>query len=40
MAAVKPVTSAELARLHGMGEKKMERYGRIFLEAIALHADA
>ncbi len=40
MAAVKPATFADLSRLHGMGEKKMERYGRIFLEAIALHADA
>ena len=40
MAAVKPANFDELARLHGMGEKKMERYGRVFLEAIALHAGA
>jgi superfamily II DNA helicase RecQ len=37
MAAARPQTPAELARLHGMGEKKMERYGRIFLDAIAQH---
>jgi len=40
MAAVKPENFEQLSRLHGMGEKKMERYGRVFLEAIALHADA
>ena len=40
MAAVRPANFDELARLHGMGEKKMERYGRVFLEAIALHAGA
>ena len=40
MAAVRPANFDDLARLHGMGEKKMERYGRVFLEAIALHAGA
>jgi len=35
MAAAKPATTAALALIHGMGEKKMERYGRIFLDAIA-----
>ena len=37
MAAVKPATPAALSLIHGMGEKKMERYGRIFLDAIAQH---
>jgi len=37
MAVVKPATLAALGKIHGMGEKKMERYGRIFLETINRH---
>ncbi len=40
MATARPETLAALARLHGMGEKKMERYGKIFLDAIAQHGAA
>jgi ATP-dependent DNA helicase RecQ len=35
MAIQKPADFVSLAQIHGMGEKKMERYGRYFLDAIA-----
>ena len=34
MAAIKPSSLTDLAQVHGMGERKMERYGRVFLEVI------
>ena len=37
MALVKPRTIEEMARISGLGAVKLERYGRIFLEAIAAH---
>jgi ATP-dependent DNA helicase RecQ len=37
MASAQPETLVALARVHGMGEKKMERYGKIFLDAITQH---
>ena len=35
MAEVRPKTEAELLSIHGVGEEKMARYGRAFLEVIA-----
>ncbi len=35
MAALRPTTESELATLPGIGEKKLERYGKRFLSAIA-----
>lgn len=35
IAATAPTTLAELAELPGIGEKKLERYGRLFLDALA-----
>ena len=34
MATIKPSSLDDLAQVHGMGERKMERYGRVFLEVI------
>ncbi len=34
MAMIKPLSLADLAQVHGMGEKKMQRYGRAFLDVI------
>ena len=34
MAEMKPVTLGALARVSGVGEAKLERYGRAFLEVI------
>ncbi len=35
MADERPSTPAELLRISGVGPKKLERYGDLFLEAIA-----
>lgn len=37
MATEKPKSFVDLARVYGMGERKLERYGGAFLEAIARH---
>jgi ATP-dependent DNA helicase RecQ len=39
MAASKPASPAELLRISGVGERKMERYGRIFLDVIGQYED-
>jgi ATP-dependent DNA helicase RecQ len=39
MAAHKPASPEELLRISGVGERKMERYGRIFLDVIWQHED-
>lgn len=39
MAVVKPANLQEMSRLHGMGEKKIERYGRVFLDLIARYGE-
>lgn len=38
MALIKPKSLNVMSRLHGMGEKKLERYGQAFLDTIAEHA--
>jgi ATP-dependent DNA helicase RecQ len=38
MAAHKPASPAELLRINGVGERKMERYGQTFLDVIWQHA--
>jgi ATP-dependent DNA helicase RecQ len=40
MAAARPATLADLARVHGVGEAKLARYGRPFLDAIRDHRPA
>ncbi len=35
MAATQPRTAGQLAELHGVGQTKLERYGEVFLDAIA-----
>jgi ATP-dependent DNA helicase RecQ len=35
MAARRPSTPVEFLQVHGVGEAKLERYGDVFLEAIA-----
>ncbi len=40
MAELKPVTLAALSRVSGVGEAKLERYGRAFIEVIDGHAAA
>ncbi len=37
MAEIRPSTEAELRYIHGVGEQKLERYGKQFLDVIALH---
>lgn len=37
MASIKPSSVAALSQIHGMGERKMQRYGHIFLEVIQQH---
>jgi ATP-dependent DNA helicase RecQ len=34
MARTKPRTAADLARVHGVGEAKLRRYGEVFLGVI------
>lgn len=36
LAASKPQTKSDMLRIHGIGEKKFEQYGEIFLECIAV----
>jgi len=40
MALQKPSTPDALLRISGVGERKMQSYGRVFLETIAKHAEA
>jgi ATP-dependent DNA helicase RecQ len=40
MAAIRPKSLAALRSVHGVGEAKLARYGRVFLEAVAEHASA
>ena len=35
MAEVRPKTEADLLSINGVGEAKLERYGKAFLEVIA-----
>jgi ATP-dependent DNA helicase RecQ len=37
MAQLRPTTSAELGRVHGVGEAKLKQYGELFLDAIRRH---
>jgi ATP-dependent DNA helicase RecQ len=39
MAASRPTTLEELARIPGVGTRKLERYGRIFLDLVAEHSE-
>jgi ATP-dependent DNA helicase RecQ len=34
MCQLRPRTLAELAEINGVGERKLEKYGMVFLEAI------
>jgi ATP-dependent DNA helicase RecQ len=38
LARVKPRSLAELARVYGMGERKIEAHGAVVLETINAHA--
>jgi ATP-dependent DNA helicase RecQ len=40
MARRKPLTTAEMGAVHGVGEAKLRQYGDIFLEIIRAHAQA
>lgn len=40
MTLIQPETLEDMSLVHGMGERKIEQYGRIFLEAIAAHKKA
>jgi ATP-dependent DNA helicase RecQ len=40
MAARRPASRDEFLQVHGVGDAKLERYGEVFLSAIAEHAEA
>jgi ATP-dependent DNA helicase RecQ len=40
MAREKPCSPSELLAISGVGQKKLERYGTVFLQAIAAEADS
>lgn len=40
MVLTKPKSLTVMGRLHGMGEKKLERYGQVFLDAIVKYDEA